>query len=167
MAQKYIHQIISSVSFGMTSGVITALGMIVGLNEATSSRLAVFAGIVVMAIADGLADAAGFHLAEESEVENGIPRHTSKEIWMTTVYTFLAVCGFILTFSIPVLMFQLNTAIIIDIVWGFVLLIVLNYYIARFKKENPVRLIIGHVSLAVFVVVVSYIAGNLIAEFIK
>jgi len=61
----------------------------------------------------------------------------------------------------------LNTAIIIDIVWGFVLLIVLNYYIARFKKENPVRLIIGHVSLAVFVVVVSYVAGNLIAEFIK
>src|SRR3990172_3476871 len=120
MALKYIHQIISSVSFGVTSGVITALGMIVGLNEATSSRLAVFSGIVIMAIADGLADAAGFHLVEEAELENGIPRHNSKEIWVTTFYTFLAVCGFILTFAVPVLIFELKTAILIDIAWGLV-----------------------------------------------
>ncbi len=158
---------ISSISFGVTSGVITALGMIVGLHQATSSRLAVFAGIVVMAIADGMADAAGFHLVEEAEVENGKPKHTSTEIWMTTFYTFLAVCGFILTFAFPVLILELKMAILADIAWGLVLLILLNYYIAQFKKEDPVSLIIGHVSLAVFVVVVSYVAGNLIAAWIK
>ncbi|HYN44896.1 MAG TPA: hypothetical protein VER35_02760 [Candidatus Limnocylindrales bacterium] len=49
--------------------------MIVGLHEATSSRLAVFAAIVVMAIADGMADAAGFHVVEEAEFENGIAKH--------------------------------------------------------------------------------------------
>ncbi len=167
MTLKYIHQIISSVSFGVTSGVITALGMIVGLNEATSSKLAVFAGIVIIAIADGLADAAGFHLVEEAELENGIPKHNSKEIWMTTFYTFLAVCGFILTFAIPVLLLELKTAIFVDIAWGLILLLILNYYIARFKKEDPVRLILGHISLAIFVVLISYIAGNLIAQWVK
>src|SRR3989304_1676126 len=163
MAQNYNHQVISSVSFGMTSGVITALGMIVGMNEATSSRLAVFAGIVIMAIADGLADAAGFHIVEEAELENGIPKHNSKEIWVTTFYTFVAVSGFILTFAVPVLIFELKTAIYVDIAWGLILLLILNYYIARFKKEDPLKLILGHISLATFVVAVSYIVGNLIA----
>ncbi len=167
MALKYIHQIISSVSFGATSGVITALGMIVGLHEATSSKLAVFAGIVIMALADGMADAAGFHLAKEAEYENGKAKHTSKEVWMTTFYTFLAVCGFILTFAVPILIIQLETAILADIAWGLILLILLNFYIAKFKKEDPVKLIIGHISLAIFVVAISYFAGNLIAAWIK
>ncbi|VVB97588.1 Uncharacterised protein [uncultured archaeon] len=118
MCPKYAHQIITGVSFGVTSGVITALGMIVGLHEATSSKIAVLAGIVIMAIADGLADAAGFHITEEAEFENGKPTHTSKEVWMTTFFTFLAVCIFILTFAVPILVFQLQTAIIVDIAWG-------------------------------------------------
>lgn len=167
MTQKYSHQFITGVSFGVTSGVITALGMIVGIHEATSSKLAVFAGIVIMAIADGMADAAGFHVAEEAEFENGKNKHTSGEVWTTTIFTFLAVCGFILTFAIPVLVFELQTAIFVDIAWGFLLLIVLNYYIAKFKNEEPVKLIFGHVSLALFVVIVSYIAGYLIAGWIK
>jgi len=46
MNNNYPNQLVTGVSFGITSGVITALGMIVGLHQATSSRLAVFAGIV-------------------------------------------------------------------------------------------------------------------------
>ncbi|HEY9206998.1 MAG TPA: hypothetical protein VIO58_13885 [Candidatus Methanoperedens sp.] len=163
---KYSHQIITGISFGVTSGVITALGMIVGLHEATSSKIAVLAGIVIMAIADGLADAAGFHITEEAEFENGKPKHTPEEVWMTTVFTFIAVCGFILTFAVPILVFQLQTAIIADIAWGLLLLVLLNFYIARFKKENPVKLTVGHVSLALFVIFVSYLAGNLISAWI-
>lgn len=167
MAKEYSHQLVTSISFGVTSGVITALGMIVGLHEATSSRLAVFAGIVVMAIADGLADAAGFHVVEEAEMENGKPKHDSTEIWMTTLFTFLAVCGFILTFAIPILIFELGLAILVDIIWGFLLIIVLNIYVARAKKESVAGLVLGHVFLASFVVVISYFAGKLIAAWIK
>ena len=43
-------------SFGLTSGVITTLGMIVGLETATSSKLAVVAGIVSVAIADAFSE---------------------------------------------------------------------------------------------------------------
>jgi VIT1/CCC1 family predicted Fe2+/Mn2+ transporter len=137
--------------------------MIVGLNEATSSKLTVFAGIVIMALADGLADAAGFHIVEEAEVENGRAKHTMKEVWVSTIVTFIAVGGFISTFAIPVLLFQLKTAIILDIAWGMLLLILLNYYIARSKKEDASRLILGHISLALFVVIVSYFAGRLMS----
>ncbi len=92
------HQLVTGISFGITSGVITSLGMIVGMFSATNSKLAVIASIITMAIADGLSDGAGQHMSEESEVENGKPVHTHKEVWMTTLFTFLSVCGSSLTF---------------------------------------------------------------------
>jgi vacuolar iron transporter family protein len=52
-------------SFGLTSGVITTLGLIVGLHAGTHSRAAVLGGIFTIAIADSLFDALGIHLAEE------------------------------------------------------------------------------------------------------
>jgi len=54
-------------SFGLTSGVITTLRLMMGLYSGTHSRLTVIAGILTIALADSLFDAAGIHLSEESE----------------------------------------------------------------------------------------------------
>ena len=43
---------IKGVSFGLTSGIITTLGMMVGLNFSTGSKLVVLGGILTIAIAD-------------------------------------------------------------------------------------------------------------------
>ena len=48
--------------FGLTSGVITTLGMMVGLNASTGSRTAVIGGIIAIAIADAFSDAVGMHI---------------------------------------------------------------------------------------------------------
>ena len=162
MTKKYSHQLLTGISFGLTSAVITSLGMIVGLNSATSSRLAVGAGIIVMAVADGLADAMGLHLAEESEIENGKVKHTSKEVWLTTAVTFFSVSGFCSTFAIPILLFPMKLAVFLAISWGMLLLVILNFYIARIKKERPLKLILQHILLAIFVIAISYEIGNLI-----
>lgn len=167
MAQRYSHQLTTGISFGLTSGVITSLGMIVGMDAATSSKLAVIAAIVVMAIADGLADAVGLHVVEEAEVENGKVKHTAKEIWLTTLFTFLSVSGFILTFAVPILLFPLKTAIFIAIAWGMLLLIILNFYIAKIRKERPIKIISEHVLIALFVIIISYWVGSLIAVWLK
>lgn len=140
--------------------------MIVGLNSATSSKLAVVAGIIVMAIADGLADAMGLHLAEESEIENGKAKHTSKEVWLTTIFTFLSVSGFCLTFAIPILLFPLRIAVFLAIAWGMLLLVFLNFYIAKMKGERAVKPIFQHILIAVFVIIVSYGVGNLIKKWL-
>lgn len=163
MVQKYSHQLMTGMCFGLTTAVITSLGMIVGMHSATSSKLAVVAGIVVMAIADGLSDAVGLHTAEEAEVENGRGKHTPKEIWLTTLFAFLSVSGFTLTFAIPILLFPLETAVFIATAWGMILLILLNFYIAKIRKENPIKLISEHVLLAIFVIIVSHLVGNLVA----
>ena len=49
-------------SFGLTSGVLTTLGLIVGLYAGTHSKLAVMGGIFTIAIADALSDALGRRL---------------------------------------------------------------------------------------------------------
>jgi VIT1/CCC1 family predicted Fe2+/Mn2+ transporter len=163
MPQKYSHQLITGVSFGLTSAVITSLGVIVGLQSATASKLAVVAGIVVLAIADGLADAAGLHMAEEAETEKGKAKHSSKEVWLITLFTFLSVSGFILTFAVPFLVLPFQTAVSACIAWGTFLLITLNFYLAKLRKVNPIKIICEHLLLAAFVIAVSYWIGGLIA----
>jgi VIT1/CCC1 family predicted Fe2+/Mn2+ transporter len=160
------HQLVTGVSFGLTSGVITALGLIVGMYSATYSRLAIVAGIITMAIADGLADGLGQHMSEEAEIEQGKAKHTQREVWLTTLFTFLSVCGSILSFIPFFLIFPLVTAIFVGVGWGMLLLVVFNYIMARAKKENAFVVIAEHVALAVFVIVISYFVGILIGMFV-
>ena len=63
-------------SFGLTSGIITTLGLIVGLYSITESKLAVIGGILVIAIADAFSDAMGIHVSEESDIRN-----SKREVW--------------------------------------------------------------------------------------
>ena len=69
------HSLRVGFSFGITSGIITTLGLMVGLNSSTRSGLVVIGGILTIAIADAFSDALGIHISEESE-----NRHTAKEI---------------------------------------------------------------------------------------
>ena len=163
----FSHQAIIGLSFGLTTAVITTLGMIVGVNAATSLKLAVVASIIIVAIADGLSDAIGLHVAEETEMEKGGIKHTKKEIWLTTLFTFLSVSGFSLTFVIPILIFPLKMAIIVAICWGIFLLICLNFYIAKIRKEKPIKLILEHIFLALFVILISHLIGSQIPKLVK
>ena len=61
------HSIKVGFSFGLTSGIITTLGLMIGLNSSTNSSIVVIGGILTIAIADSLSDAIGIHIAEESE----------------------------------------------------------------------------------------------------
>ena len=61
------HSIKVGVSFGITSGIITTLGMMVGLQSGTHSKLVVIGGVLMIAIADAFSDALGIHVSEESE----------------------------------------------------------------------------------------------------
>ena len=150
----------------MTSGVITSLGMIVGLNSATSSRLVVIASVIILAIADGLSDAVGVHISEESELEKGTAKHTQKEIWAATIFTFISKLTFTLTFAVPFLILPLRNAVFVAIAWGILLLVFLNFAIARVKQENSVILISEHVLLALFVIVISHGIGHLVARLV-
>lgn len=152
------HSLKTGFSFGSTSGIITTLGLIVGLHSGTHSKLAVLGGILTISIADAFSDALGIHVSEESEY-----KHTIKEIWESTIYTFLSKFVFASTFIIPTLLFPLLTAIIVSIIWGLSLLSVFGFFIAKGQKSKPWKVIIEHLAVAIVVVIISHYVGEWIS----
>jgi vacuolar iron transporter family protein len=148
---------LTGLSFGLTSGIITTLGLIVGLNAGTHSKLAVLGGILTIAIADSFSDALGIHVSQESQVKN-----SSKSVWISTFSTFVAKVFFALSFAVPVIIFELSTAIIISLVWGFSILFVFSFFLARKHNANPWMSAFEHVLVGILVVIVTHFAGQLI-----
>lgn len=152
------HSIKIGASFGLTSGIITTLGLMVGLSAGTQSQVVVLGGILTIAIADAFSDALGIHISEESE-----QTHTDKEIWQSTISAFLAKFFFALTFVIPVILFDLTTAIYVSIAWGLSSLCVLSFFISRNDKDGPWKAVLEHLFIAVIVIVSTYYTGQLIS----
>ena len=144
----------TGIGFGLTSGVITTVGLMVGLHAGTHSRIAVVGGILTVAIADALSDALGIHLAEEARAA-AMTRH----VWEATLSTFLAKFVTAGTFAIPVLLFDLRTSILVSIFWGLVVLTSLTSILARKQGLAPWRAIGEHLLVAAGVVTVSYGVG--------
>ncbi len=145
-------------SFGLTSGIITTLGLIVGLHSGTHSKLVVIGGILVIAIADAFSDALGIHISEESKHKDN-----QKEIWTATFSTLFTKFIFAMLFIIPVLLFELDKAIIISIVFGLVILGIFSYYIADRKRINPWRVVLEHLFIAIMVIIVTHYIGDWVA----
>ena len=145
--------------FGLTSGIITTIGLMVGLHSGTHSKLVVIGGILTIAIADAFSDALGIHISEESE-----NKHMPKEIWQSTIATFVSKFVFALTFVIPVLLLELSIAIVISIIWGLSILCLLSFIIAREQKENPWKVIAEHLIIALLVIVATHYAGDWISK---
>ena len=145
-------------SFGLTSSVITTLGLIIGLNSTTHSKLVVIGGILTIAVADSLSDALAMHISEESENQ-----HSNKQIWAATFSTVFSKAIFALIFLIPVLLFNLNKAIIFSIILGLVLLSILSYFIAKGEKINPIKSILEHLTIAIVVIVATHYLGYFIS----
>lgn len=145
-------------NFGLTSGIITTLGLIVGLNSGTHSVSVVIGGIVTIAIADGMSDALGIHVSKESE-----NLYSHKQLWQLTVMTFVAKFFMAMSFLIPVVLLPLKVAIFVSIIWGLSVLGFLSYLIARSRNANPLSAIGEHLVIAIVVIVLSYFVGLWVA----
>ena len=149
----------TGISFGLTSAVITTLGLMVGLHSGTQSRIVVLAGILTIAVADAFSDALGIHISEEAE-----NIHSAKEIWGATAATFLTKFLFAMTFLVPVLLVSLSAAIIVNLIWGLSILTVLSYIIARSQGKPPWKIIGEHLLIAIVVIAVTHWLGEWIGK---
>ncbi len=150
------------VSFGLTSGAITTMGLMVGLYSGTQFLKAVVGGVLTIAIADAFSDALGIHIHEESENE-----HTPKEIWQSTIATFVSKFIFAISFLIPLGLFNLRTAIVMSMLWGLSLVAIISYLIARDQKIAPYRIIGEHVLIAAAVILITHGVGQWIYRVIN
>ncbi len=144
--------------FGATSGVITTIGLIVGLNSGTRSITAVLGGILVIAVADAMSDALGIHLAEEAD-----PNTTHAHVWSATIATFITKFVFSISFAVPLLLLPLSTAVIASVAWGMLVITVLSYFLARSQDESPLAIVAEHLGIAGLVVILSHYIGVWVA----
>jgi VIT1/CCC1 family predicted Fe2+/Mn2+ transporter len=143
-------------SFGLTSAIITTLGMMVGLHSSTHSKMAVIGGIIAIAVADAFSDALGIHISEESE-----NKHSQKEIWESTIATFITKLLFAMTFAVPVLLIEgLELAIIASVVYGLALLVVFSIYIGREGGQKTHHVVLEHLAIAISVVIITHYVGD-------
>jgi VIT1/CCC1 family predicted Fe2+/Mn2+ transporter len=145
------------IGFGITSGVITTLGLMVGLDAGTGSSLAVIVGIFAVAISDAFSDALGMHNAEEID-----RRNSPKTLRKTTLATFFSKLFFTLTFAIPVFLFDLQTAIFVSIAWGLFVIGAFSYVVAQTIRQRPEKIIFQHVFLTIIVIIITYYVGKLV-----
>ena len=144
--------------FGLTSGIITTLGMIVGLHSSTGSQIVIIGGILAIAVADAFSDALGIHISEEAE-----NKHSHNEIWEATIGTFASKFFFACTFIVPIWFLPLETAIIVSIVYGLFMIGISNYVMARAHNEKPVRIVSEHMAIAIAVIIITHFVGEFVA----
>jgi len=149
------HSMKTGLCFGLTSAIITTLGLIVGLHSFSGSKLVVIGGILTIAIADAFSDSLGIHISEEAERV-----HTDREIWESTLATFLTKFLFAMTFMVPVLLFELSTALIVSVVWGLSTLTILSYIVTREEKGTSWKVIAEHLVIALTVITITHYIGD-------
>jgi vacuolar iron transporter family protein len=148
------HSLKTGICFGLTSGIITTLGLMTGLEAGTNSKLAVLGGIATIAVADAFSDALGIHVSEESE-----NRHTGREIWESTAGTFIVKFLTASSFAIPVIFLDLTTAIYLSIVWGLLLLSALRACTWQGNRRKRPGRSLQNTFIAVVVIVAAHFIG--------
>jgi len=143
--------------FGSTSGIITSLGMMVGLAFSTNSSLYVVAGIAVIAVTDALSDAVAIHVSEEAG-----NKENEKSIWVETITTFLSKFLVALVFIGPVLFMELKTAVVFSVIVGLSLIAIISLLIARIEKKGPGKIILEHIIIAILVIIATGLIGRYI-----
>lgn len=146
--------------FGTTSGVITTLGLIIGLATATQSLTAVIGGILAVAVTDAFSDSLGMHVSEELNLGNS-------GAWSATISTFISKLVIALTFLIPFFVFGITTAVVICVIWGLLIITILSYYLAK-KEKKPVWEVVGeHILITLVVIIVTRLIGLGIEKYLK
>ncbi len=143
-------------SFGATAAIITNLSLIFGLRTGAHAKISIISAMLVIALADNISDSVGIHIYQESECIE------TREVWISTFSNFLTRLLVSMTFVFLIILFPLNIAVFLSLMWGLFLLAGMSYAIARDRHINPYLTILEHIVIAAAVV----IASNFIGRFI-
>lgn len=146
----------SKFSFGATSSTVTSLGIIFGLLSSGNPQASVIGSLLVIAVADNIADSLGIHIYRETT-------STKKEnTRMFTISNFLTRFGITLTFVVLFAFLPIDYAAALCVLIGFGILIFLSYLIGVQRKTSTIREILIHLGIAIPVIIISHFLGQVI-----
>jgi VIT1/CCC1 family predicted Fe2+/Mn2+ transporter len=148
-------------SFGGTSGILTSIGLIIGLGAATAPKSTIVSGLLIVALADNISDSLSIHMYQEAE------KLDEPAALRTTLANFVVRLLFALTFVIIVVVLPGTYATVVALAWGFILLGGLSYFLARVRGVSPLSEVGKHLSVAVVVIGASRVIGLWILQHLQ
>ena len=144
---------LSTLSYGGTAAIVTGMGLVVAFDAGTTSRAALVSSLLVIAIADNLADSLAIHVYQESE---NLPSRRAFRSTVANYVTRLMVAG---SFAILALLTPAHSLVPVVLGWGMALLCTLTYFVARGRGVAPGPEVLKHLAVAILVIVVSRLIG--------
>jgi len=149
------------ISFGTTSAIVTGIALIGTLFFNPGGKIAVISSLLIFAIADNIADTFGIHMYQDSELLK------EKQVWTGTIVNYVARLAVSLLYIGILLIAPPFIGALLCIGIGFCLLVGISYFIALRRKTSPFVMIVEHTSLAVFVLLISTVVGNIIRSHLR
>lgn len=147
----------SWISFGGTAAIVTSMGLILGLDAAAGSRQSIASALLIVALADNLSDSLSVHVYQEAE------QLESREAFRSTLANFVTRLLVALSFVVLVITLPRDSLVAVTLAWGFLLLALLTFRIARARGARVGKEIAKHVVIAAIVIVISRWLGTWIA----
>ena len=125
------------------------MGLVVAFDGGTTSKATLISSLLVVAIADNLADSLAIHVYQESE------NLDARQAFRSTVANYvtrLVVAG---SFVILALVMPAPRLVPVALAWGMALLCALTYFVARARGVAPGLEVLKHLAVAIVVILVS------------
>jgi len=136
---------LANFSFGAVSAVITCLALIISFDTTNQSKLVVIGSLFVIALADNISDTLGIHIYQEGEFSS------FKNVWRATLLNFLTRFGVILVFILFVFSLPPIPAAICSLLYGFLVITIISYLVARKRNLSAKAIIVEHLLIATLV----------------
>ena len=153
-------------AFGLVDGLITMLGVVIGVAQATGSTKLVIISGVVAGVANAFGNAIGFYgseLAERGEhMLEGREPSSMKEVRRSTLLSFSTTIVAMLVLMIPFLVMSQVFAMVSAVVGGSVLLFVLGTVVGRLWRKHPLRYGLMYVTMGIAGTGLSFLVGDFV-----
>jgi len=175
-----INELFQGVAMGLMDGLITILGIIIGVGIATDdSRVVIISGLIG-GISNSFGTSIGFYTSENAERGQQIEFykknrgarknqqyiHSHSEIVGSTVLSFMAGTLALVLPLLPFFLMQnITTCMVLALIISATLLFVLGYYIGKINRTSRLRSGVKYVILGVMSSVIALILGEILRIF--
>lgn len=154
-------------AFGLVDGLITMLGVLIGVAQATGGdrRLVIISGLVA-GVANAFGNSIGFYgseLAERGEhLSEGREPASMTEARMSSILSFFTSFAATLIMMVPFLTMSPSMAMVAAVLVGASLLFSLGIVVGRLWRSHPLRYGLIYLVLGVAGAGLSYFMGDLV-----
>jgi VIT1/CCC1 family predicted Fe2+/Mn2+ transporter len=153
-------------AFGIMDGMITILGVVVGISQVTSSSTLVVVSGLVAGVANAFGNSIGFYASELAErgehIRENAPVAPSTEVYMSTVNSFISSLVAMLVPVLPFVLLPSMQAMAAAVTIAMVVLFSLGSYVGHLSGLSRFSFGLRYVILGLIGSGLSYLIGNLL-----